>query len=197
MTNGEFGIYIILTQTGTALSRTLKAVTGEPYNHASLSLRGDLARMYSFGRLNPYNPFVGGFVVESPHFGTFKRFARTECLVLYKPITEEQYRAVKQYLRDMYAQKERYGYNHMGLVMAGFRVVHKSRHERLYCSEFVRDVLVRFGIEDAARFPDIVKPMDLLATRGTRVIFRGRLCDYRVSALRELLKEKNSSLLVK
>jgi hypothetical protein len=70
-------IYIVISQTGTALSRILKFVTGAKYNHASISLVPDLSTMYSFGRLHPRNPFLGGFVVESPHSGTFKRFSGT------------------------------------------------------------------------------------------------------------------------
>ena len=62
-------IFIVITQTGTMLSRILKRITGAEYNHASLSLSRDLTRMYSFGRRHPYNPFWGGFVIESPPRG--------------------------------------------------------------------------------------------------------------------------------
>lgn len=72
-------IFIVITQTGTMLSRILKRITGAEYNHASLSLSQDLTRMYSFGRRHPYNPFWGGFVIESPHAGTFRRFSDTTC----------------------------------------------------------------------------------------------------------------------
>ena len=71
-------VYIVISQTGTALSRVLKFITGAKYNHASISLVPDLSKMYSFGRVNPYNPVHGGFVVESPHYGTFKRFSGTK-----------------------------------------------------------------------------------------------------------------------
>lgn len=50
-------IFIVITQTGTMLSRILKRITGAEYNHASLSLSQDLTRMYSFGRRHPYTPF--------------------------------------------------------------------------------------------------------------------------------------------
>ena len=59
-------LYIVISQTGTLLSRILKALTGAEYNHASISLSEDLEEMYSFGRRYPYNPFWGGFVMESP-----------------------------------------------------------------------------------------------------------------------------------
>ena len=84
-------LYIVISQTGTLLSRILKALTGAEYNHASISLSEDLEEMYSFGRRYPYNPFWGGFVMESPHAGTFRRFSNTKVLVLSVTVSEEQY----------------------------------------------------------------------------------------------------------
>lgn len=84
-------VYIVISQTGTALSRVLKFITGAKYNHASISLVPDLSKMYSFGRTNPYNPVHGGFVVESPHYGTFKRFSGTKVEVLSVSVSEGQY----------------------------------------------------------------------------------------------------------
>ena len=43
-------IFIVITQTGTMLSRILKRITGAEYNHASLSPSQDLTTMRSFGR---------------------------------------------------------------------------------------------------------------------------------------------------
>lgn len=174
----EYGVYIVISQTGTILSNGLKHLTGAPYNHVSISLRRDLSRMYSFGRRHPYNPWRGGFVLESTRCGTMKRFINTECVVLYKPVTPLQYFEIKQYLRDMYRRKDDYGYNTWGLLMAAVGIVHKSKHGRCYCSEFVRDTLVQFDVEEATRFPSIVKPMDLLNVQNSRIIYRGRLHDY-------------------
>ena len=75
-------IYIVLSQTGTILSRILHLITKKEYNHSSISMNRELTQMYSFGRRNPYNPISAGFVRESPHFGTFKRFSETNVAVL-------------------------------------------------------------------------------------------------------------------
>ena len=48
-------IYIILTHTGTILSKIIKKYTKDEFSHVSISLDVDLKEMYSFGRLNPYN----------------------------------------------------------------------------------------------------------------------------------------------
>ena len=57
-------VYVILSYTGTILSKIVKAFTMKQYSHTSISLDENLKQMYSFGRLNPYNPFIGGFVHE-------------------------------------------------------------------------------------------------------------------------------------
>lgn len=74
-------IYIILTYTGTVLSRIIKCYTKDEFSHVSIALDKDLRQMYSFGRLNPYNPFKGGFVHEGINIGTFKRFKNTRARI--------------------------------------------------------------------------------------------------------------------
>lgn len=103
MSNQNKQLYIVISQTGTLLSRILKQITGAEYNHASISLSRDLERMYSFGRRNPYNPFWGGFVIESPRTGTFKRFSETKVLVLSVSVTEEQHAELKEMLDVMWS----------------------------------------------------------------------------------------------
>ena len=61
--------------------------------------------MYSFGRRHPYNPFWGGFVIESPRTGTFKRFSETKVLVLSVSVTEEQHAELKEMLDVMWKRR--------------------------------------------------------------------------------------------
>lgn len=42
MGNQNRQLYIVISQTGTLLSRILKQIIGEEYNHASISLSRDL-----------------------------------------------------------------------------------------------------------------------------------------------------------
>ena len=71
-------IYIVLTYTGTLLAKVVRLYTRNEFAHVSISLDENLDEMYSFGRLNPYIPFIGGFVQESPNYVTFKRFHKTK-----------------------------------------------------------------------------------------------------------------------
>ena len=136
MGNQNRQLYIVISQTGTLLSRILKQITGAEYNHASISLSRDLERMYSFGRRHPYNPFWGGFVIESPRTGTFKCFSETKVLVLSVSVTEEQHAELKVMLDVMWKRKRKYSYNYIGLCLAYFDVVWKQVG-CYYCSEFV------------------------------------------------------------
>ena len=84
-------VYIVLTYTGTILSKLVRGYTRKEYAHVSLALDKELKEMYSFGRLNPYIPFIGGFVHESVDHGTFKRFYKTKTKIYSLEVNEEQY----------------------------------------------------------------------------------------------------------
>lgn len=175
--NKEKQIFIVLTQTGTILSRILKLLTGAKYNHSSISLEEDLSYMYSFGRKNPYNPFIGGFVKESSTIGTFKRFSNTEALVLGVYVSNEKYQKMKVYLSQMYDNKTQYHYNYFGLFFAMFGIAFR-KNKYYYCSEFVRNILARFNVVSATFSPDIVKPIDFLQITDSKKIYKGKLKNF-------------------
>lgn len=175
-------IYVVLSQTGTILSRILKLVTRAPYNHSSLALTNDLQTMYSFGRLNAYNPFWGGYVQESPAYGTFKRFKNTECMVLEMEVTESAYTDMAEHLQYMLDHRKDYHYNYRGLLIAIFKA-HKERENHFYCSEFVRRMLLRMHAPGIENVPAIVKPIHFAECMPHRVIYVGKLQDYTPSVL--------------
>ena len=170
-------IYVVLTQTGTLLSRITKKVTGAKYNHVSISTDEYLENMYSFGRVNAYISFIGGFVKESPNFGTFKRFKNTDALILCVNVSEKQHLSLCNYLKVYFIHKKSLSYNYKGLFFAGFGKIFKKRH-RYYCSEFVKDVLVKAKVIEKESLPEIVHPMDFLKLFGDAVVFKGKLSTY-------------------
>jgi hypothetical protein len=174
----EKHVYIVVSQTGTLLSRFLKFVTKAEYNHASISLVPDLATMYSFGRKNPYNPFWAGFVTESARFGTFKRFSKTRVVVLDIAVSEEQYLAIQRRIQTMLALKKHYHYNYLGLWLAGLRICYRQKR-CFYCSEFVKDLLEKHDIHGVQDLSPIVQPIHFLSLPTAQQIYAGRLRDYR------------------
>ena len=168
-------IYIVLTHSGTVLSRIIKLYTKKRYSHVSIALDIDSDKMYSFGRRNPYNPFFAGFVEESSKEGFFKRFQEAEAMIYTFQVTDEQYEGMKQLIEKFAVNKEQYKFNILGLFSVA---IHKKiqRRNSFYCAEFVRYVLNEAYID--TELPEIIIPTDFQRLKGLNVTYKGKLKDY-------------------
>ena len=169
-------IYIVLTFTGTMLSRVVHIYTKQEFCHSSLSLDKDLNEMYSFGRYWAYNPFIGGFVKEEIDSGTFKRFYNTEAAIYALEVTDCQYKLIKKEIKRMKKSKGEYSFNFLGLCAIAF---HKriKRKNKYYCSEFVKHLLDIGNIDN--NLPDMVRPQDFENIDNVELIYKGKLKDFR------------------
>ena len=168
-------IYIVLTHTGTALSRVIKTYTKDEFSHVSIALDEELNQMYSFGRLHPYNPFWAGFVHEYIDQGTFKRFYKTKAKVYSLDVTDEQYEKVKYYIHKIEKDKEEYTFNIIGLFAVGFHRRVEKEHS-FYCAEFVKYVIENAGIE--VSLPEIVRPENFKEIHYLKETYDGLLRKY-------------------
>ena len=169
-------IYIILTYTGTILSKIVKIYTRKEYSHVSISLDSDLNQMYSFGRLNPYNPFVGGFVHEAINKGTFKRFKKTKTKIYSLEIDEKKYEKLESIINNIQQRKNLYKFNLIGLLGVALNVKIK-REKCFYCAEFVKYVLEQSQV---LTLPDIIKPEDFEKVQELDEVYKGILKEYKV-----------------
>lgn len=170
-------IYIIITNTPSVVSGIIGKFTHTPYNHVSVSLDTELEQMFSFGRIYKYFPWIGGFVQESPNFGTLGRFPQTEAIVLRMKVDHDTYADIHRRLNDMLEHKYDYRYDTLGLLAAIFGKSIK-REKYYYCSAFVKELLVDFGLEPIESFGEIPRPMDFLKLPNMSEIYRGRLCEF-------------------
>lgn len=170
-------IYIVLSQTGTWFSRAIKFFTKDPYNHASISLDKELNHMYSFGRKKVNNPLRGGFVREYTDKGVFAKFKDTKAMVVCLDVSEEQFRKISEKLYDMEQDPQKYKYNFRGMIL-GYMHLPSERHNRFYCSEFVRYILEYGNIDGVEELPRFIKPMKLLKIEHTK-IYTGDLQSYK------------------
>jgi len=175
--SSDIKIYIILTYTGTILSRIIKYYTGAEFSHASIALDEELHEMYSFGRLSPYNPFIGGFVHEGVEFGTFKRFKNTKAAIYSVTLTNKQYKRLKQTIKKIRRKRYLYRFNLLGLFAAGFNIKIK-RKNCFYCSEFVKYLIEQSKIE--LEIPDLVRPNDFKNIHGLNLKYQGILRNYKI-----------------
>lgn len=126
-------IYIVLTDTGTVLSKIIRRYTGSRLNHVSIAFDERLQEMYSFGRVQRHNPFSGGFVRERPGEGLLKE---AECAVFRFRVTEEELQRIRARIREIERNRERYSYNFLGLI--GIILNREISRKRAYfCSQFV------------------------------------------------------------
>lgn len=182
----EKQIYLLLTDTGTIFTRMIKLYTKKSYNHASLSFDLFLNDVYSFGRKNIKNPFIGGFVKEDMENDLF-RYAN--CAIYCCTISEEQWNRVKAYILQIEQQKYRYKYNFIGL----FGVMlnrHIQRENAFFCSQFVATALKESIIADFHKPLSLVTPHDLSRIASFDLIFKGKLADYKNYQVKE--KEKKT-----
>lgn len=169
-------IYIVMTQTGTLLSRLIKGYTGCEYAHVSISLDKNLDEMYSFGRLNPYNPFWGGFIHERINSGTFKRFKNTIAGIVELEVTDEQYNNLKNIIKKMEERINPYRFNILGLILVGFNIKYEME-DHFYCAEFLKYLFEECNIEN--NLPRLVAPDDFKNIKGIKYIYKGKLSEYR------------------
>ena len=171
-------IYIILTHTGTVLSTIIKYYTKDEFSHVSIALDADLEEMYSFGRLNPYNPFLGSFVHEHINKGTFKRFKKTKTEVYSLFVTDEQYEKAKKTIEYFNNNKQKYKFNIIGLACVSInkKVMRKNS---FYCAEFVKHILKVMGVTEVNQLPKIIRPENFKQLQGLRLEYEGLLKKYK------------------
>lgn len=169
-------IYIILTYTGTLLSKIIKCYTKDEYSHVSVSLDADLKEMYSFGRLNPYIPFLGGFVHEYVDKGTFRRFQNTRAKIIELNIEDSQYLKLKDLINKMGLEKEQYKFNVLGLFAVAFNIKRK-KDRYFYCAEFVKYAIEESNIN--IELPELVKPESFNNLQSGKDVYTGLLRNYR------------------
>lgn len=170
-------IYFVLTHTGTVLSKIIKNYTKDEFSHVSISLDKELNKMYSFGRINPYNPLWGGFVHEYIDKGTFKRFYKTKTKIFSLEITEKQYLDLEKIIYDMEKNKEKYKFNIVGLFAAGFQKKIGIENS-FYCAEFIKYVITKAHIE--TNLPEVVKPEHFKNINDLHEVYSGLLKNYKI-----------------
>lgn len=175
---GERELFLLFTDTGTWLSRAIKIFTKKELNHVSISFSEDLKTVYSFGRKQPRNPFIGGFVLEDVKAGFL---AKSQCAIYRQEISKSDYERMISIIREIEANQEMYRYNFIGLFGVLLHV-QINRRSAFFCSQFVATVLkesASFSINKPVCF---ITPADLRCQRGLELIYKGELADYRPGA---------------
>lgn len=168
-------VYIILSYSGTMVSRIIKFFTKYEYCHASVSFHKDIDKMYSFGRKTAHNPFNAGLVIETRDNEFFQTFTNTECAVLEIDVSKEQYKKLKRVVKRYLKHKDEYKYDIAGLLLRIFHLkIERKNH--YVCTEFVKAILEEAEIY---KFDSkIVKAVDFMEMPNKKIIYNGKLLNY-------------------
>lgn len=167
-------IWIVLTGTGTWLSRIIQCFTNAPLNHASISFDHHLREVYSFGRKDVSNPFSGGLVRENlraPFFYT------SHCAIYRLEVSTEKYKLMVHLVQQMMDDQDRYKYDLLGMMGMLFRI-RIDRADAYFCSYFVASILEQAGLHPVGKPPQLVTPCDFSHSEDLEEIYQGSLENY-------------------
>ncbi|MFC4410408.1 hypothetical protein ACFOZY_08225 [Chungangia koreensis] len=170
----EREIFIVLTDTGTLLTRMIRLYTKLPLNHVSIAFDDSLTEVYSFGRKRPHNPFIGGFVRED--FSSFF-FQHSACGIYRCKVSAEDYDRMLKRIRNIEEQKHKYRYNFIGLFGVMFNREIK-RERAFFCSQFVATILNECEEEIVRCSPYLIQPQHFMVSEQLELVYAGDLANY-------------------
>ena len=169
-------VYIMISKTNTVLGTMIQKSLGVSYNHCSITLDESLETIYSVGRKEMHNVFIAGFVTESKSRGFFAIHNDADIVLLRLPVyiqKEEFMEIILEY------QQTPFKYNLLGLLYCycGIPII---RENKLFCSQFVDQVLKKSGIECFNKPSELIRPHDFLEIPFAEVVYEGKIRDYQV-----------------
>ena len=169
-------IYILLTRSGTLLSKLVYAVTGASYTHASMAFDEELDCLYSSTRKNGYTMFPAGPSKEYLNKGVFRLRGDAPCALYALEVTDEAYVRARRRAEHMMARGELYRFNTLGLILCALHI-RWQRRRHYFCSQFVSEVLQKSGALDLPKPSTLMHPSDYAELPQLRCLYRGTLAD--------------------
>lgn len=167
-------IYILLTRSGTLLSKLVYAVTGASYTHASMAFDEELNCLYSSTRKNGYTMFPAGPSKEYLNKGVFRLRGDAPCALYALDVTDEAYVRARRRAEHMMARGELYRFNTLGLILCALHI-RWQRRRHYFCSQFVSEVLQKSGALELPKPSTLMHPSDYAELPELRCLYRGTL----------------------
>lgn len=165
-------IYIMLTRSGTILSKIVHLITRDTYTHASISFDNDLNALYSSSRKNGRTLFPAGPCRESLHSGYYKCHAQIPCVVYKLQVSDEAYEKAKQEVSAIMAEADEYHFNIIGLLLCRFNIPYHRKHY-FFCSQFVSEILQRSKALELPKDTSLMRPNDYMRLPELLCLFKG------------------------
>ena len=132
-------IYVVLVKALTGLGEIARKTSGYDYTHIAVCLDEDLGKFYTFSRRKHDAPFDCGFMVETLDCYAFGTHKEVKLKVFRLPVSSENKRKIKCYIREIAKDKE-YRFNFFSMltmsIFHGFRI-YKTHN----CMSFVSKIV--------------------------------------------------------
>ena len=152
-------IYILLTRSGTLLSKLVYAATGASYTHASMAFDEELRCLYSSTRKNGYTMFPAGPSKEYLNKGVFRLRGDAPCALYALEVSDEAYDRALRRAEHMMARGGLYSFNTLGLILCALHI-RWQRRRHYFCSQFVSEVLEKSGAMTLPKHSTLMHPND-------------------------------------
>lgn len=185
--SGYKPVYIVLTDTGSLMSRMIKKVTGSVFNHSSIAFDESLNQLYSFGLGDTGS--VPMFSIESKDNTYLKRYKKVPSQVYAVFVTNEQYTAMKYKVNEFVKNKKKYRYNWVGLL--GYMINKPIEiSNKMFCSEFVDNMFKFVDVDLTGKVPGLVEPFDFAKSKSKQIykVFDDSLDKYKPEEIRKRTK---------
>lgn len=170
-------IYIISTYTGTVLAHLIRRISRKPYSHISISLDESLNTMYAFGRINPKNPLIAGFVEEGVNKGLYEIKKNTICRVYSLEIEDYKYQNLINNIAKVKENRNLYNYDLFSLITIPLGINRQPKFGYV-CSTFAADMLKKSDIHLFDKSYNFVQPNDFYNLNGLTLEYEGLLREY-------------------
>jgi len=188
MTEEQKSVYVVLSRSGTVLSRIIHVITHDRFTHSAIALDVEMEEMFSFGRRYDRNPFLGCFKRE--HLTDLHYRRGSPGAIIELPVTQEQYDEISRHIMVFRRNSDAFTYNVPGLITSIFHRTFEGTR-RFFCSEFVYFVLNEAGVCDFGMTRGHVRPAMFLEANGS-VVYEGELPLY--MPRRELATPRTSAM---
>ena len=169
-------IYILLTRSGTLLSKLVYAATGASYTHASMAFDAELSCLYSSTRKNGYTMFPAGPSKEYLNRGVFRLRDNAPCALYALEVSDEAYSHALCRAEEFMRHSEEYSFNTLGLILCGLHI-RWQRRRHYFCSQFVSEVLEQSGALALPKDSTLMHPNDYTLLPQLKCLYKGRLAD--------------------
>ena len=171
-------IHVILMATNTIGAKIIRGYTKEPMSHAALSFDTKMDKIYSFDKR--------GLVCDSIDWlknklGNFKFQVYTVF------INNSAVMKMKLKINDMMEHQKQYGYNYFGLIGVMLNRPYNP-DKKMFCSQFVDDILRSGDLDATYKIRGLVKPMDFTTSKILVKTYDGNINDYNEREVKKKMK---------